>query len=347
MVDTEATPTGAGRRATIVDVAKHAGVSTASASKVLRKSAGVSSEMRERVHASMAALSYRPHRLARGMRGRTFTIGVMLSDIENPFFSLLVQGIGDVLADEDYDMLIAPGSFGAASQGSVIDSLIDQQMDGLILVGPRSPRAHLEEVGAQIPTVAIGSHGPSERYDTVSGDDERGASLVVEHLVALGHERIGFFANERPSGLDDIPEAVREVGFRTAMDRRGLSTAGLVFPGHWTVAGGRSVVPTLLSSTASPTAVFAGADVAAIGMLSELWDRGVEVPGRLSVVGYDNSPSGALAPIGLTSVDQDGQAMGARAARLLLERMDGRTAPRNEMRDPALLPRRTSAAPGS
>lgn len=342
---TSLAPGSASKRATIVDVARHAGVSTASASKVLRGAPGVSREMRDRVHRSMEALSYRPHRSARAMRGRTYSVGVMLSDIENPFFSLLVQGMHDVFQADGYELLIAPSSSDEASQNARIDSLIDHQMDGLVLVSPRSHEDHLERIGEQVATVVIGPHGPSASHDTISGDDATGAGLVVDYLVALGHRRIAFVSNQPPRDLVNLPESVRERGFLAAMERHGLGAEAVVLPGTWTYEGGRAAGQRVLESYPRPTAVFAGADVAALGLLSRCLEAGAAIPGDLSVVGYDNSPTGALPPIGLSSVDQSGLEMGRIAARLLLERIDGRTTPRNELIAPSMVVRSTTAAP--
>lgn len=342
---TEESTTGSTRRAkraTIVDVARHAGVSTASASKVLRGARGVSPEMRERVEASMAALSYRPHRSARGMRGSTHTVGVMLSDIDNPYFGLLVKGLTEVYATQKYELLIAPAATEEASQRAVIDSLIDHQMDGLVLFAPRSREGHLEEIGKQIPTVVIGPHGPSAAYDTVSGDDELGAALVVDYLADLGHRRISFLTNTHPADLLNLPEEARARGYTRAMARRGLDEGMTLVGGQWSDEGGRAAARHVLESYPRPTAVFAGADVAALGVLAACWEAGVRIPEELSVVGYDNSPIGALTPISLTSVDQSGHEMGAIAGRLLLERIGGRSEPRNEVLTPRLVVRRTT-----
>ncbi|WP_432970226.1 LacI family DNA-binding transcriptional regulator [Dactylosporangium sp. CA-233914] len=332
------------KRATIVDVARHAGVSTASASKVLRGVQGVSPEMRERVEAAMAALSYRPHRLARGMRGSTFTVGVMLSDIDNPFFGVLIKGLNEVFATQKYELLIAPATSGEDSQNAVIDSLIDHQMDGLVLVAPRSHEDHLEEIGKQIPTVVIGPHGPSQQYDTVSGDDRLGSELVVDYLVALGHRRIAFLVNQHPSDLVNLPEEARARGYEEAMARRDLTSEVTLIEGDWSHEGGRAVGQRVLETYPRPTAIFAGADVAALGVLARCWEAGVRIPEELSVVGYDNSPTAALVPVSLTSVDQSGHEMGATAGRLLLDRIGGRSEPRNEVLTPRLVVRRTTGA---
>lgn len=290
----------------------------------------------------MAALAYRPHRSARGMRGSTHTVGVMLSDIDNPYFGLLIKGLSEVYATQKYELLIAPATAGEDSQNAVIDSLIDHQMDGLILFAPRSQESHLEEIGKQIPTVVIGPHGPSTAYDTVSGDDELGAGLVVDYLADLGHERIAFLTNDHPADLINLPEEARARGYQQAMARRGLTDGMALIDGEWSDEGGRAAARHAMESYPRPTAVFAGADVAALGVLAACWEAGVRIPEDLSVVGYDNSPIGALTPIALTSVDQSGLEMGAIAGRLLLERIRGRAEPRNEVLTPRLVVRRTT-----
>ncbi|KHL04729.1 hypothetical protein LK10_04210 [Sinomonas humi] len=331
----------------MIDVAHHAGVSIASVSKVLRGAPGVSSAMKERVNASVEALSYRPHRLARGMRGPMFTVGVMLSDIENPFFSLLIQGMVEVFGSQGYELQIAPATAGEESQNSVIDSLIDHQMDGLILIAPRGREEHLERIGEQVPMVVIGPHGPSEHYDTVSGDDELGSALIVDHLVSLGHRRIAFLTNEHPADRLNLPESARARGFEEAMGRHGLSDDLLFVPGVWSLEGGRDAARRILEASPRPTAVHAGADVAAFGILSYLWEEGVRIPEDVSVAGYDNSPMGSFTPISLTSVDQSGHEMGAIAAKLLLERIAGRSEPHNDVLTPRLIVRGTTSAPGA
>ncbi|MFE5671647.1 LacI family DNA-binding transcriptional regulator [Agromyces sp. NPDC056523] len=333
------------KRVTIVDVAQHAGVSTASASKVLRNAYGVSESMRERVQASMDALGYRPHRPARGMRGRTFTIGMMVSDIDNPFFSLIADGISSVLRQRDYELLISPGGYEAASQNAVVDALIDHQMDGLILVAPVVGGDDLDRIAREIPLVIVGRHSHSEVLDSVSGDDERGSELVVDHLVGLGHGRIGFVTNHQDRVEPDRPESARLAGFLKAMASRGLADDAVVIDSRWSLEGGRNAVAMVDSLETPLTAVFAGADVTALGIMSELWEQRRAVPATYSLVGYDNSRISSIGPIGLTTVDQSGFEMGETAGRLLLERIEGRVDASHVLLRPQLVARTTTAPP--
>ncbi|HWH97123.1 MAG TPA: LacI family DNA-binding transcriptional regulator [Pseudolysinimonas sp.] len=333
------------RRITIVDVAEHAGVSAASVSKVLRKAYGTSDAMRVRVQASMDILGYRPHRLAQGMRGRTLTVGMMVSDLENPFFGLLANGLREVLADAGYQLLLAPAGTDRGAQHSTIDALIDHRMDALVLVAPRSSEHDLERIAEQVPVVVVGRHSASARLDSVSADDFAGAGLVVEHLVGLGHRSIAMIANRQTSDDESLPETIRLSGFRAAVEAHDLLDRSVVLDGRWSVDGGHAVTERLLHHPAGPTSVFAGADVVAFGILSELRERDVRVPDTLSVVGYDNSPTSALGPMSLTTVDQSGFAMGSIAGRLLLERIEGRATARHELIIPTLVPRATTGPP--
>ncbi|HWH98468.1 MAG TPA: LacI family DNA-binding transcriptional regulator [Pseudolysinimonas sp.] len=331
------------RRVTIVDVARHAGVSTAAVSKVLRNAYGVSDSMRERVLHSMEQLEYRPHRPARGMRGRTYTVGMLVSDIENPFFDLLSDGAIGALAASGYELLIAPGGYLASEQVAAVEALIDHQMDGLILVAPVISRDDLERLARAVPVVVVGQHGGSDLLDTVAGDDHLGAAAVVDHLVELGHERIVFVANHREQADSLRPESVRLEGFLEAMRRHGLSDSAVVIDGSWSMDGGRDAAHAIEALDPRPTAVHAGADVVAFGVLSAWWDDGLRVPRDFSLVGYDNSRTSSIGPISLTTVDQSGREMGARAGELLLERIAGRTDAAHELLEPRLIPRATTA----
>jgi len=329
------------RRVTIVDVAQAAGVSVASASKVMRGTRGVSEEMRSKVRHAVDELGYRPHRMAQGLRGPLKTIGVLLPGIDNPFFSLLLNGAVEVLAERGYEIFISPAGSTAASHHACMESLIDHHMGGLLLVAPRGASSRLEEIAQQIPVVVLGRHGPNQHFDTVAGDDMLGARLVVDHLVNQGHARIGFFASANDDDAN-LPEHRRLEGYQQAMAAHGLAENIDVLATEWSYEGGTAVAKALFGRGTLPTAILAGPDVTAIGFLNEVWRRNIRVPEDLAVVGYDNSPMSALPPISLSSVDQSGVEMGRIAAQLLLERIEGRTEARHEILPVTLRPRRTS-----
>ncbi|WP_405718018.1 LacI family transcriptional regulator [Streptomyces sp. NBC_01537] len=338
------------RRVTIIDVAKHAGVSTTAVSKVLRNAYGASPEMQTKVRRAIDELGYRPHAGARGLRGQTYTIGVMLPDIRNPFFPEILDGVTASLENTEYQVFLGPGCNGEKEEARVTEAMIDRGMDAIILVAPVSSRAHLESVGTAVPTVVIGRHGTSPVYDTIADDDIEGAALVVAHFAGLGHRRIAHIEHNEtdPTRLMEMPNALRADGYRQAMRAHGLEEWIDVISTSYTQEGGYRGARELLARPAAdrPTAVFAGADIVAMGVLEAVAEAGLSVPGDLSVAGYDNTTFAAFGPISLTSVDQAGHEMGKNAVRLLLERIADRGRPSTKViLSPTLVPRRSTARP--
>ena len=340
------TPAAAGRRVTIVDVARHAGVSTTAVSKVLRNAYGASPTMRAKVREAIAELGYRPHAAARGLRGRTYTFGVMVPDINNPFFPQIIDGLTERLRDTDYQVLIGPAECGHDSEARVTEALIDRSMDGLVLIAPTSAQRHLEQTARTLPTVIIGRHGRSGLYDTVVDDDATGADLVVGHLADLGHRRIAHIEHREtdPARIATMPNTIRAAGYRQAMRERGLADHIDIATTSYTQQGGYDGAQQLLSRSARPTAIVAGADIVATGALQALAEAGLRVPDDISIAGYDNTSFATLAQ--LTSVDQGGRQMGREAARLLLERLADRDRPASLISlSPTLVARRSTAPP--
>jgi LacI family transcriptional regulator len=331
-----------------VDVAQHANVSVTTVSKVLRNAYGASPAMRAKVRKAIADLGYRPYAAARGLRGQTYTIGVMLPDIRNPFFAEILDGITDRLGDTDYQVLLGPGCNGEQEEARVTEAMIDRGMDGMILIAPVSARSHLERVAGTVATVVVGRHGPSAPYDTVTDDDSAGAALIVGHLADLGHRRIAHIEHLEtdPIRLAEMPNAIRANGYREAMRARGLADEIAIASTTYTQEGGYRGAQRLLARSRRPTAIFAGADIVAMGVFQALAEAGLSVPGDISVAGYDNTMYAAFAPVSLTSVDQAGRQMGANAARLLLDRIAERHRPSAQVKlSPALVVRRTTAPP--
>ncbi|MFE1794862.1 MULTISPECIES: LacI family DNA-binding transcriptional regulator [unclassified Streptomyces] len=343
-------PPAQSRRVTIVDVARHAQVSTTAVSKVLRNAYGASPAMREKVQRSIAELGYRPYAAARGLRGQTYTIGIMLPDIRNPFFPDIVDGVTDWFKDTDYQVLLGPGCNGEEAEARVTEAMIDRGMDGLILVAPVSPRSHLEHLANLVPTVVVGRHGHSPRYDTVVDDDLAGASLIVDHLADLGHRRIAHIEHLEtdPTRLAEMPNTLRTEGYRRAMSARGLADEIDVVSTSYTQEGGYLGAQQLLAREHRPTAIFAGADFVAMGVLEALAEAKLSVPEDISLTGYDNTSFAALRSISLTSVDQAGHAIGGNAARLLLDRITDRGRPTAQVKlSPTLIVRNSTAGVSS
>jgi LacI family transcriptional regulator len=336
------------RRVTIVDVAQRAGVSTTAVSRVLRKAAGASPDMRARVRLAIDELGYRPSAAARGMRGQTYTIGVTVPDFRNPFFADILDGVTEALHGTDYVQMLSRCCNDEVAEAHTHDAMIDRSMDGLILIAPTGTRRHLDRIARTVPTVVVGRHGTATGYDTVADDDFTGAALVVEHLVALGHTRIAHIEHREPNPvrLREMPNAIRADGYRHAMRVHGLAEFIDVESTSYSREGGHLGAQRLLARQPRPTAVFAGADIVAMGVLDALAEAGLSVPGDISLAGYDNTVFAAFAPISLTTVDQAGRRIGCEAARLLLDRIATRRRPAAQIKlSPALVARRTTAAP--
>ena len=333
------------RRATIEDVARVAGVSKSAVSKVVRQSGGVSAAMRERVTAAIDALGYRPNAGARSLRGRSYTIGVVLIDLSSPFQPEIADGISAELESTPYQEVLVAAGTDPDRQRRSVEALIDRQVDGLILVAPWVGSSWLEELASKVPTVVVARHGQAQHFDSVVDDDYEGARLMVDHLVDLGHERI--LHTGQAGGELDRPQVLSHTarldGYEAAMRARGLEPD--VISTSYSEAGGYEAAMEALSRRVRPTAIFAGADVAALGVLRAAEELGIRVPDDLSISGYDNTFISGIGRISLTTVDQSGHRTGATSARLLLERIDGRTQPVNYVIGPTLVPRATTAPP--
>lgn len=329
-------------RVTIRTVAEDAGVSVAAVSKVLREAYGVSDALRERVRASMQRLGYRPHAAARGMRGQTYTIGVLLPDLRNPFFADIMAGVNTALERTQYQALLGAGDSAPVQERALVEAMIDRQMDGLILIGPRLLRAELETLGERVPIVVIARHAPEvAAFDTVNGNDELGARLAVQHLIEGGYRRIALFSLSLAEPADVVTVA-REAGYREAMKQAGLARYISVVAAEQTAREAQLAARHLLEQRNRPEALFCWTDFVALEVLSIARELRLSVPGDLAMVGYDNNMFCDLAQNALTSIDQSGQVLGLQAARLLIERIEGRSSAEHFVVTPRLVARASS-----
>ena len=333
------------RRVTMQDVAQEAQVSVSAVSKVLRDAYGVSPEMRAKVTTAIGKLGYRPHAGARAMRGSSYTIGVMLVELSSPFQPEVVNGITDELEPSPFQEILVSGGTIPERQQRSIEALVDRQVDGLILIAPWTSVPWLEELGASMPTVVIARHGGATSYDTIVNDDYEGARLMVDHLVGLGHQSIVHTSQPsgdliRPFVLSHTP---RCDGYVNAMKRHGLEPDVILTA--YSEQGGYQAAVEALARPAPPTAIFAGADIAALGVIRAAEERGLRVPEDLTVTGYDNTYISGVGRISLTTVDQSAHLTGSMSARLLLQRINGRTQPVHYVVAPRLVVRGTSAPP--
>ncbi len=329
---------------TIRDVAARAGVSKSLVSLVMRGSPRVREEKRRAVLRAAEQLGYRPNAVARSLvRRRTNVIGVMLSDLHNLYFAEVVDGIEAETLSAGYRALINTGGRVPEREWEAIETLLQLRTEGVIMAGTVLPSSRILATAASVPLVLVARTSRSSSVDSVANDDRAGARLAVEHLVSLGHGRIGHVDGGEGAGA-----RARREGFLEAMRSHGLAAGAAVARGDYTEEGGASGVDRLLARGRRPTAVFVANDLAAVGALHALERIGLRVPDDVSVVGYDNTALAALGHINLTTIDQPKREIGGTAVRLLLERLeDGRKRARHVVVRPSLVVRGTTAPPPS
>ncbi len=328
-------------RPTIRDVAARAGVSKSLVSLVLRDAPHVSDEKRRAVREAIAELGYRPNAVARSLVSkRTGVIGVVISDHHNPFFADVVDGVEEAAARAGYTALLSSGGRSAAKEAMAVEKLLELRADGIILAGSHLETGRIAAASQLVPVVLLTRTSRANSLDTVVTNDEEGARMAVEHLVGLGHRRIGHVdAGRAPGG------PARRRGYERAMRAHGLERNVRIARGAFTEEGGAAGTRSLLDGRQAPTAIFACNDLAALGALTELERRGLEVPGDVSLVGFDNSSLASLGLAGLTTIDQPRGRIGRLGVELLLERFEGRTEPQRVVVEPSLVVRTTTAPP--
>ena len=299
-------------RVTIDDVASRAGVSIATVSRVVNGRYGVSQSTANRVRGIIDEMGYESNLVARSMRSQeTRIIAVLVSGIE-PFSAELLKGAASELEHSGYALMVFSGGRSGRTgwEQRYLSQVSGTFADGTILVAPT-----VREVESTHPVVAVDPHVGGANLPTVVAENFVGACTAVEHLVSLGHRRIGFLA-----GRPDLESArLREAGYREALDRAGIDfDPDLVAVGDFQEEASAVAARRLLDLPDRPTAIFAANDLSAIQVVRVADERGWRVPDDLSVVGFDNIPESALVEPPITTVDQSIQELGREAVRLLL-----------------------------
>ena len=327
------------KKPTILDVARRAGVSKSLVSLVIRGDARVGPANRAAVLEAVAELDYRPNAMARGLvQRRTRMVGVMVSDLTNPFFGDVVSGIQLQARELGYRVLFSTGDRQQELEVEAIEGLLELRVDGLLLAGPRIEFETIAGFGRSVPLVVLHRPTADDWSDSVTNDDFAGGRIAVEHCASLGHTRIAHI----DGGIGAGAEARRE-GYEEAMRHLGLEKHIQVVRGGYTEKPGRQGAQELLSKRPLPSAVFAANDLCAIGALNTFEEAGLSIPGDISLLGYDNTSVAALRHVSLTSVHQQSVRMGRMAVDRLFERIDkGRTEPIHDVVSPSLVVRETT-----
>jgi LacI family transcriptional regulator len=333
-------------RPTLRDVARVAGVHPATASRALNEEtrALVNEDTAQRVLRAAEELGYRPNPIARGLKtNRSYTVGVLIPDLTNPLFPPILRGIEDRLEEAGYTALVANTDNDPEREALDTQAMRARQVDGIIAATARRDHALLDEVlAAGLDLVLVNRRLADAPISSATADDRKGLRLAVEHLVSLGHRRIAHLGGplDYSTGLDrheGFVEAMRDAGLEPEPE---LILAGQVF----TEAEGARLCGELLDRGIEFTGIAAANDLLALGCYDVFEERGIECPGEVSVVGFNDMPFAGRFQPPLTTIHIPQYDIGRAAAELMLERLrDTEAAPRHVRLEPGLVVRASTA----
>jgi LacI family transcriptional regulator len=305
------------------DIAREANVSQSTVSRVINNSPRISEATSQRVKDAMTRLGYSPNAAARTLiTGRSNLIGLVVSNIANPFYPEVIEAIVATAADEDYNVVLCNTQENRELQSAYLELLIEHQVDGAILTSSLlDSERTLSEVGLdRIPLVMVNRTVNDLSVDSVRLDNVEAGRIVAAHFVKLGHRSIGFVG-----GLPETStNASRLAGFRSALTELGVDLAPEhVVQGSFTHDSGYELAEKLVALPNRPTALFCADDLIALGVMDAVLDAGLRIPEDVAVVGVDDVPAASLRQIALTTVRQPAAEMGRRAVKLLMERLRG------------------------
>lgn len=306
------------------EVARRAKVSIGTVSNVITGSAGVSARLRRKVQKAIRELDYHPNAVARSLKVRqTKIFGMVVSDITNPFFPQIVRGAEDAARERDYVLVIFNTDDQLARERDILSVLRARRVDGILLVvGPDTGDVShiLQTQSAGTPIVCLDRIPAGVEADSVSVDNVRGARAAVEHLIAMGHRRIGIITGART--LQTARDRLE--GYKEALQRAGIAIdADFIREGDFRMESGRQLGLELLSRQRPPTALFTANAMMGIGVLRALDEQGLRCPDDLALVTFDDLPVSEVFRPRLTAVAQPAYDIGYTAAQLLIQRLEG------------------------
>ena len=310
-------------RPTIYDVAKLAGVSTATVSRALNGTGQIAPSTRATIEAAVEQLGYRANTIARSLVTKsTQTIALLLPDIANPFYAALVSSIQQHALSQGYTMLLCTTEGDAEREEQYLTLLRAKQVDGALVDGLRLPPDRIAAfVKDGFPIVCLDRDVDSDSIPLVQVDNRLGGRLATEHLIGLGHSRIGHVTGAHVLGISDE----RLAGYWEALVNAEIETdPRLVAEGHFTEEGGYAGARALLEASPDVTAIFAANDLSALGVLHALAESGRRVPDDVSVVGFDDLRLSAFTAPPLTTIRQPATEIAQRATEILIDLTRGK-----------------------
>ena len=330
-------------RPTIRDVARQAGVSHQTVSRVINGSDDVLPETRAVVEAAIEELGYRPSAIARSMaRGLTHTLAIISPNLTDYTFASVIEGAELEARQHDYFVLSSSASDPQAFQGLVDELVGHRRVDGLIVINPYADE-RFEFLPKEFPVVFVGARSHDENVCSISLDDEKVAYEATQHLISLGHKRIALVTGP----MEEDCSQDRLVGFQRALNEAGISfDQSLMFEGDWSATSGSEALADFVKKGNLPTAVFAQNDRMAMGVMRAARDADLKVPDQLSVIGVDDMPLSSYFDPPLTTMRQDMPLIGQEAIRKLIEIIQNKTVEQTVLKLPAQLVVRQSTVKG-
>ena len=324
-------------------VAKAAGVSASTVSRILNGTAVVAPDKAKAVEAAIARLGFVPNPMARALAGgRTNSVGVITQSIDSPFYGVALRGIEDELDQAGYSSLFVSGHWNAAEEARCIEMLRSRRVDGIIVLTGRLSDSALRSTAKALPVVVTGRDLKAPHLFSLKFDNEQGARLATRHLIELGHRRIAFITGDlaHPDAVD------RLAGYRQALEEAGIAyNPELVVPGLFHEESGLVAADRLMENRQRFTAIFAANDQMALGACLGLHRRGLRVPQDVSVVGFDDLSVSRYTLPPLTTVQHPARELGQPAAQAMLQMLRGEK-PAADVPLPRVVVRESTRAPG-
>lgn len=322
---------------TIKDIAKAAGVSHATVSRSLNGNSLIPEKTAAYIRNLAEEMGYLPSAAARGLKtNRSRVLGVIVSRIDNPYFGEVVQGIEDALKGTGYSIFVASSNLDCSQEKSIVQAFGEHRVDGVIIGSLYFSREHSNSLTKYgIPIVVINNQSPRNYDHSIAHDDVFGAQEITRHLIQLGHSRIAYIGNEHAGRINR--DRIR--GFQKAMDDAGLPVDSELMIGTTgsTIDHGIEGMKTLLTLPRLPSAIFCFNDLMAIGALKVMQQEGIDVPGQVSLAGFDNISYSAYTTPALTTFDQPKRLIGSEAARMLLDLINRGQGPDGNNKHPTRL----------
>ncbi|HEX2716540.1 MAG TPA: LacI family DNA-binding transcriptional regulator [Gemmatimonadaceae bacterium] len=308
---------------TLKDVAERCRVSTATVSAVVNGAPWVSEDTRVRVQRAVDDMGYRPNQFARGLKTqRGYAVGVIVSDLTNPFFTEVVRSLGHALREDGWALFLCDSDHRFDLGDINLRRLVDGHVVGLVIIGDSVREETLQSYMGRkrhIPIVVIERQYDMDGVNSLLVDSERAGHAVTEHLLRQGYRRIAMIGGpQQGAGSATYGRARRYRGYRRALESAGIALDdGLVAEGNFRYSGGQDAMRRLLAAGRVPEAVFAANDMMAFGAMAAIRDAGLRVPDDIAIVGFDDVPAAALSSPALTTVAMPKTELGNAAAAVL------------------------------